>query len=237
MWCYTGRERYNWYPVLCRFPAPPPYQNRDTMSKMSAEAVSKKIAEVMFKKSAEVMSKKSEEAKSKKSEEAKSVNRMLRPTVRSESELTIALKELLDLYSSTGRRRTVDALGSALRDCSSKYPWKVITGNSEVCSRMDSVNITLYELEAALKKVPHRVKRGDLLKGVVEVIETLCNILDDVNLLVERLREQVRLTNRAWWGFGREWKIKGLQEDIVKKCNSVIRQMHVFRLGFDPSLA
>ena len=69
------------------------------------------------------------------------------------------------------------------------------------------------------------------------MIETLCNILDDVNLLVKRLREQLRLTNRAWSKGSTAREILDLQNDIETKCKSVIGQMHAFRLDFDPSLA
>jgi hypothetical protein len=191
-------------------PAPPPYQDRDEAEEL---------------------------AKSKKSEEAKSVNRMLRPTIRNMSEFTTALEELLDLYSPTGRCATLKALNDALSDSSSKYHWTVAVEICTVSNSMGRVIPVLSMLGAGLGKVSHRVKRGDLLEGVIEVIETLCNILDDVNLLVKRLREQLRLTNRAWSKNSTVWEILGLQKDIETKCNSVIGQMHAFRLDFDPSLA
>ena len=117
-------------------PAPPPYQDRDEAEEL---------------------------AKSKKSEEAKSVNRMLRPTIRNMSEFTTALEELLGLYSPTGRCATLKALSAALDDCSSKYPWRVRFENKYVCDSMGSVTPILSILGAALGKVSHRVKRGDLL--------------------------------------------------------------------------
>jgi hypothetical protein len=57
----------------------------------------------------------------------------------------------------------------------------------------------------------------------------LCDILDDVNVLVEYLREQVRLANHASGANAQADAMRGktgkLQGAIAKKCKSVIRHL------------